>query len=32
MERPIAVANAEFRYRLRDRNGTKLNPMGEAGR
>ncbi|CDX53029.1 hypothetical protein MPL3365_170224 [Mesorhizobium plurifarium] len=28
MERPIAVANAEFRYRLRDRNGTKLNPMG----
>lgn len=28
MERSLAIANAEFRYRLRDRNGTKLNPMG----
>ncbi|MDX8502645.1 hypothetical protein [Mesorhizobium captivum] len=26
MERHIAVANAEFRYRLRDRNGTQLKP------
>ncbi|MDX8441398.1 hypothetical protein [Mesorhizobium australafricanum] len=26
MERPLAIANAEFRYRLRDRNGTKLKP------
>lgn len=24
----LAITNAEFRYRLRDRNGTKLNPKG----